>query len=447
MNGIPRGVLIVVLSFLWFFLILGGYFVIRPVRETMGVASGSDSLNLLFLGTFVAMSLAIPVYSALVAKLPRTTVVNVVYRFFAINLLVFWYLLQYESLAPRLWVARAFFIWVSVYNLYAVSVFWSVMTDIIDAQHAKRTFGQIAAGGTLGAIVGSVTASELSTWVETHSLLLIPAATLEVGLWLARWLQRVAAQPQVMQRDGAMPARKQISEHEPRQLNDQPAPAQQESEQIGGSIWHGVRMVAVSPYLRSICGLLFLGQLCATYFYIQQIEIVGIHLEGEASRTQFFARVNLASQILTLILQSSTVLWLYRRLGLHVGLTAVPIAYVASFVALGLYPSLMAFAISDVVRRGLTYGVAVPAREVLFTVVSREDKYKSKGFIDTVIVRGGDSISSQLLQWAKKFLASNLSLQLLMIPVALGCTWIALRLATMQNQLAQTSVSESTRAS
>ncbi len=167
------------------FLILGGYFVIRPVRETMGVASGSDSLNLLFLGTFIAMSLAIPVYSALVAKLPRATVVNVVYRFFAINLIGFWYLLQLESPEVRLWVARAFFIWVSVYNLYAVSVFWSVMTDIIDAEHAKRTFGQIAAGGTIGAIAGSVAASELSERVATHSLLLIPAVTLELGLWLA----------------------------------------------------------------------------------------------------------------------------------------------------------------------------------------------------------------------------------------------------------------------
>ncbi len=119
-------------------------------------------------------------------------------------------------------------------------------------------------------------------------------------------------------------------------------------------------MVALSPYLQLICLLLFLGQLCATYFYIQQIQIVGQHLEGDGSRTQFFARVNLASQVLTLVLQSSTVLWLYRRFGLHVGLTAVPIAYVASFVALGIYPSLMAFAISDVVRRGLTYGVAAP---------------------------------------------------------------------------------------
>ncbi len=435
MNPSPRNVFVVGHSFLWFFLILGGYFVIRPVRETMGVASGSDSLNMLFLGTFIVMTLAIPVYSALVARLSRSAVLKVVYRGFAIQLVVFWYLLQIESPEIRLWVARAFFIWVSVFNLYAVSVFWSVMADLIDQQHAKRMFGQIASGGTLGAIVGSFAASELAPYLATHHLLLIPAVTLELGLWLVASIERTVAK----QSQNQLPLESTAGHTGQAPAADHSAASDGDEPSIGGGIWNGVWQVAKSPYLRLICVLLLLAQLCATYFYIQQIEIVGKHLETEASRTQFFARVNLASQVLTLGLQSSTVFWLYRRFGLHLGLAAVPAAYVVSFITLGLYPQLSVVAISDVIRRGLTYGVAAPAREVLFTVVSREDKYKSKGFIDTVIVRGGDSISSQLLTLAKKVFASNWSLQLLMIPMALGCLVTGLVLARKQNQLAEQS--------
>ena len=412
-------------AFAWFFCILCGYYIIRPVRETMGVALGKDSLNWLFLATFVAMLFAVPIYSACVARLPRKRLIAVVYHFFALTLLAFYWLFQTESVEMRKWVASGFFIWVGVFSLYATSVFWSVLADVFSSPHAKRAFGFIAAGGTLGAIVGSLVASFLSQRLATHTLLLLPVVLLEVGLGFAAYLQRRAVFYATSNSEGENSAQKE-----------------QVGAPTGGGVVDGVVHVARSPYLLAICLSLFLGQLCGTQIYMQQAAIVGEAIPDEAGRTKLFADMNLGVQILTLVLQTSVAGLLTRKLGLSIALAATPIAYTFAFATLGVSPSLAVFVIADVIRRGLTYGVMVPAREILFTVLSRDDKYKSKGFIDTVILRGGDAMSSQLLAGANFLLAAPGIIQIIM--VVIGGLWaaISLKLASWQRTLVANTPSE-----
>lgn len=417
--------LLVGLAFAWFFCILCGYYVIRPIRETLGVASGKESLHWLFLGTFIAMLLAVPVYSACIAKLHRRTLIAVVYRFFISNLLLFWWFLQTDSPEVRVWVARAFFVWASVFGVYATTVFWSVLTDIFDSGEAKQCFGFVAAGGTVGAITGSIAASLLADHLSTHSLLLVPAILLEIGLWFAAGLQRCAS--------GSIAAKANPAGTVLTLASGEPT---------GGGVVDGIVSVIKSPYLRWICVSLFLGQLCATHFYLQQVSIVGAAIPDDAGRTQLFANMNLGVQVLTLVLQLSVAGLMTHRVGLAIAISATPIAYMIAFATLGVAPTLAVFVIADVIRRGLAYGVAVPAREILFTVVSRADKYKSKGFIDTVILRGGDAISSQLLAGARVFVSAPIVVQLTMVPIAALWAAISFRLAAWQRSLATTTTTD-----
>jgi len=396
----------------------------------MGVASGSESLHWLFLGTFVAMLIVVPVYSACIAKLRRSTLIAVVYRFFIANLLVFWWSFQTESPDVRVWVARVFFVWASVFGVYATTVFWSVLTDIFNSREAKQSFGFIAAGGTVGAIVGSVAASLLADHLSTHSLLLVPAVLLEIGLWFAAGLQRWSLTPIVSGPDSVST------------IVNRSNATLVAGEPTGGGIIDGVVSVVKSAYLRWICLFLFLGQLCATQLYFQQTSIVRETITDDAGRTQLFANMNLGVQILTLVLQLSVAGLMTHRIGLAIALGATPVAYMVAFATLGVAPTLAVFVIADVIRRGLAYGVAVPAREVLFTVVSRDDKYKSKGFIDTVILRGGDAISSQLLAGAHKLFSSPIVIQIAMVPVAALWLAISIRLAAWQRSLATTTTSD-----
>ena len=218
----------------WFFLILLGYFLIRPVRETMGTIGGTRHLQGLFLASFVAMLVAVPCYSALVARLPRRWLVRVVYHFFATCLVGFWLLMQVDSPQVQTWTARTIFVWISVFGLFSTSVFWSVLTDLLSSSQAKRLFGLIAAGGTAGAITGSLLTSQLASQLSTGTLMLLPVAIIEAGLWCAWRLERqspsihqIAPDPSPGARDGS----------------DDPT---------GGSVWSGITHVMKSPYLASI---------------------------------------------------------------------------------------------------------------------------------------------------------------------------------------------------
>ncbi len=291
----------VALAFTWLFFILLGYFIVRPVRETMGTIVGTKQLQGLFLASFLVMIAAVPIYSALVAWLPRRWLVRVVYHFFAACLLGFWMLMKVESPSVQVWTARILFIWVSVFGLFATSVFWSVLADLFSSNQGKRLFGLIAAGGTAGAISGSLVASQLATYLETSSLLLLPIVVIEAGLWCAWRLERQAGALQLADPNRLTPLENR---------GDQPT---------GGGLLSGITHVIRSPYLASICLFLFFVQACGTQLYFEQAEIVKAGIPGKEARTQLFAYVDLGTQILTLLVQVCVSGAILRRLGVQRG--------------------------------------------------------------------------------------------------------------------------------
>ncbi len=402
----------------WFFLILFGYFLVRPVRETMGTIGGTRQLQGLFLVSFVAMLVAVPFYSALVARLPRRWLVRVVYHFFATCLVGFWLLMQVDSPQVQTWTARTIFVWISVFGLFSTSVFWSVLTDLLTSSQAKRLFGLIAAGGTAGAITGSFLTSQLASHLSTDTLMLLPVGIIEAGLWCAWRLER------------------RSQSLRPIEPVTGPAAAERSDDPTGGSVWSGITHVMKSPYLASICIFLFFVQACGTQLYFEQAEIVKAAIPEEEARTSLFAYVDLGTQILALLLQvllSGTIL---RRFGVSVTLIILPVVYGLGFISLAVEQSLTIMVVTAIAARAAGYGITVPAREVLFTVVSREDKYKSKSFIDTVVLRGGDALSGQIFGWLRGLGHSLTWMNLWALPITAVWAFVAWRLGQRQRQLA-----------
>jgi AAA family ATP:ADP antiporter len=315
----------------------------------------------------------VPVFGWLSARLPRAKLLPAVYGFFAVNLLLFAF-----SLPPLV-----FFVWLSVFNLFVVSVFWSFMSDIFDTAQAARLYGAIAAGGSCGAIAGPLLATVLSQTLGNAGLLVLAAAILGLTIpciaMLARW-----------------------SRQHPRAGNPQPeAP-------LGGSILAGVRAALGSPFLLGICGYLLCYTVLSTALYFQQVTIVK-EAVPEAERTRLLASVDLTVNALTLVLQVLAFSRLTALLSPGWLLALMPLVSIAGFLWLGATPALAALIAFGVVRRVGEFAVSKPAREALFTVVPREERYKAKNFIDTVVYRGGDALAGWIFAGPAAFLAAGLS--------------------------------------
>ena len=401
--GARRGELAAVAwAFAWFFCLLSGYYVIRPIREEMGIAGGVDQLQWLFTGTFVVMLLAVPVYFRLVAHLSRSVFVPLVYGFFGLNLVAFWFLFRHLGEESRVHVSRAFFVWASVYNLFVISVFWSFLADTFRSGEAKRLFPLVAAGGTLGALAGSAVTRELVGTVGTVNLLWIPAVLLLVAIVCMRGL------------DGAARRLPGASEAQARSLE----------RPTGGGILSGLLLVAGSRYLLGLCAYMFLTTLCGTVLYFQQAAIVDAHFDDPDQRTRLFATMNFWVQVLTLVAQLGVTSRVIARLGLGLTLALLPLLYLVGFAALGAAPVLAVLVPFQVLRRATGFGFTSPARQVLYTVVSREAKYKSKSFIDTVVFRGGDAVSGWLFAAVRSAGAALGAISLGVLPVCI--LWLLL---------------------
>jgi AAA family ATP:ADP antiporter len=404
----------------WFFFILLGYFVIRPVRDTMGSVVGSDGLRSLMWVTLAVMLIAVPAYAGLVANLPRRWLVRVVFHFFTACLISFFFLLQVESESAQWWASRLFFVWVNVFSLFATSVFWSVMADSFDSSQGKRLFGIVAAGGTSGAIVGSLATSQIASFVPTASLLWIPVLTIQVGLWCA-W--RLEKQTQLRQR------------HHVAVTTDADRLGIVEKQSDGG-LFAGISAVTQSPYLLMICLFLFFAQALGTQLYFQQAEIVADAFDSKADRVAFFSYLDLGTQLLTIVIQSVVAGWVLCRWGVAVALIILPCVYFVVLGSLSASPTLAVLVVAMILTRGVGYGMTVPSREVLFTVVSREDKYKSKSFIDTVVLRGADALSGAIFAELRKLVATTTT-SLLMMPVVVIWGVVAWRLGRQQQALSE----------
>jgi AAA family ATP:ADP antiporter len=366
-----RGVL--VWSFLFFFCLLSGYYVLRPVRDALAVSVDRDHLRWMFTGTFVVMLLAMPVFGALVARLPRRRFVPWVYRFFLLNVLIFAALIHFD--AARVVVAYAFYVWVSVYNMFVVSLFWSVMADVFRNDQGKRLFGVIAAGGSLGALAGAQVTSMLAETLGLAGLLLLAGALLEV---VVQCFFRVTRAP---------------GEH-PSDAVAAPAGTAAEPGVIGGGVLAGVVAVARSPYLGGICLYVIFMATVQTFLYVQRADIVRAAFTSDEARAAFFGQVDLVVNLATLLLQTLVTARILRWLGVGAALASLPAFAAAGFAGLLAAPVLAMLVACEAALRASTYAIGRPAREVLFTVVSREQKYKSKSFIDTVVYRFGDMVAS-----------------------------------------------------
>jgi AAA family ATP:ADP antiporter len=385
----PSEISAFVWSFIYFFSLLCGYYVIRPIRDEMGITGGVENLHWLFTGTFVVMLAAVPLFGWISSTFPRKQFVPYVYYFFVFNLFLFYFLLKLD--VGQVFIARAFFIWASVFNLFVVSVFWSFMTDIYSGEQAKRLFPVIAAGGTIGAIVGPFLAKNLSTSIGTSNLLLLSAGFLSIAAICIRKLGNWQEQYNT-QNESSLPLASNAA--------------------MGGGIFDGIKLVLRSRYLLAICLFMVFMTTLATFIYFQQAEIIRDSFSSREERISVFAQIDLIVNSLTLILQLFVTGRMLKDLGVAWTLALVPLLLMFGFLALGLYPSLAVLIIVQVIFRAGKYAIIRPAREVLYVILSKEEKYKAKNFIDTVIYRGGDAVSA----WAYAGLTA----------VGLGLTAIAL---------------------
>ena len=405
---------IAALSFGWFFCVLAAYYCVRPVRETMATVVGSQWIDELFLAVFLIMLAATPVYGFAVARISRRWLVPLVYRFFSVWLIGFYWLMR-SGEQPSFAVGCTFYVWVSVFNLFVVSVFWSVMADIYTSEEGKRLFGAIAAGGSLGGLVSSAVITQYAETIGVANLLLIPIVVLEVGLVFA-WL---------------------VNRHSAPVTSSTRSRPDALDEGTGGGMLEGFFSVLRSPYLLGICLFLLLGKFCATAVYVRLIQEVELHVSEPAVRARLFALENLTVQAITMVFQLVLTAQFMRQYGLAMTLGMLPVLMIVGFAAVVCQPTLLVILYLQVMQRSLAYGVVNPAREVLFTVVSREQKYKSKGFLDTAVFRGGDSLSSRVYAASTQVASATTVTAVIMIPAALLWTVLAVLLGREQARLAQ----------
>lgn len=402
-------------AFCYFFALLGSYYILRPIRDEMGVTAGIDQMHWLFSATFIAMLLVVPLFGWITSRYRRRRFLPYVYGFFIVNILLFFVL--FESGLPPQQVAPAFFVWLSVFNLFVVSVFWSFMNDLFDNAQARRLFGFIAAGGTLGAIAGPAATALLVRQLGTGQMLLLSAALLGVAILcitrLLAWHTATAAP------DAAA----------------SPGTDAQEAV-LGGGILDGVLLVVRSPYLLGICALILLYASLSTFLYFQQAQIVRDAFDDPATRTAVFAAMDLAVNALTLLTQFFATGRLVRWLGLGRTLALMPLLLGLGFALLGAFPVLPVLVSVQVLRRAGNYAIMRPAREMLYVVLTRAEKYKAKNVIDTLVYRGGDALSSWVYAGMRGLGLSLSTIAWAAVPLSLLWAWVAWRLGHRQGEIA-----------
>ncbi len=395
-------------SFAYFFCVLCSYYIIRPLRDEMGVTVGTDGLERLYFIVFGVMLAAVPLFGWLVSTFPKKHVVPLVYLFFIGNLVVFWLLLSAWKTSTL--IASMFFIWVSVFNLFVVSLFWIVMADLWSTTDAKRYYGLIAAGGSAGAFCGPLITQSIVHVFGVANLLLVSALFLGIAVVCVFALRRELGQA-----------------HQA----DQDKPA-------GDGILAGAEHVLKSPYLLQIAIWVLVANLISTFFYFEQARIIGAVLPERADRVQLFARMDLTVSMLTIMAQLFITAAVMRWLPVGWCVAALPVSATIGLLALAVAPSLWVVVGVIVAERAIGFAISNPAARVLYTVVDPQDKYKAQNFIDTVVFRGGDAASGWIFNSVAK--AAGLAtpaVALLTVPFAFLWIFLSLRLGQTQEALAE----------
>jgi len=400
-------------SFAYFFALLACGYVLRPLRDQMGIVGGARNLSWMFTATFLTLLVAQPFYGALVARLPRARFIPIVYHFFAVNLILFWLLLSFN--AEKVLVARVFFVWYGVFNLFTVAVFWSFMADLFTVEQGKRLFGFIGAGGTAGGILGSNVMIWLAKPLGPVNLLFAAVVFLELAVFCARRIERRMQEPATAT------------------ATAENAPA---GRRVGGNAFAGVTELIRSPYLLGVAGWVSLLSFGATILYFAQINLVATTVHGAAEQIRLFASVDGAVNLLTLATQVFATATLLKRFGTGVAAAALPAVYVIGFAALALAPILTLVLLLQVVQRWMNFAIANPARHLFFTVVGREEKYKAKNMIDVVVYRGSDALYGWVYHSLQALGLTLGAIALCALPVAAGWTFLSVALGRAQERLA-----------
>lgn len=356
---------------LFFFCILSALMVVRPAREALGMQRGIEAIRWLFLATLLVTLLVNPLFSLLVSRFRRLIFITTTYSFFALGLLCFYALLTLSPAHIGAVSGQVFYVWFSVFNLFATMLFWALMSDRFSKEQSQRLFAAISLGGTLGAMFGPWLASMLAKPFGTPLLLVIAAGFLMGAVASAWWLSH---------------------------LKDEVADsAQVDSEEaiIGGSAWEGLTAVIRSPYLLGISAYVLILAIVATLLYFTRLQMVAALSLDTDTRTAAFARIDLYTQAATFVLQAFLTSHFIKRFGIALTLALLPITVALGFIGLALLGSLAALIAFEASFRAVQRGIMRPARETLFTTVPRAERYKAKAFIDTFVYRGGDALGSQ----------------------------------------------------
>lgn len=393
------------------FAILFAYYLLRPVRDEIGAADRGN-LQLLWTAVFLVMLVAVPLYSAAVARLRRGVFIPLANRFFAANLVLFYLALVLLPEGARPWIDRVFYVWTSVFALFVVTVFWGLIVDLFRDEQGKRLFGFITVGSSLGGIVGSATTAALAPVLPVFALLLLAVLPLEAAGRLARALDRRAEQA-------------------PATLHREPA------ARIGGSAWSGIGPVFRSPTLRRISLWILLMTFASTILYFVQAHLVGEAIADRATRRAFLARIDLAVNVLTIFTQALLTARILAWIGVGATLAVLPAVAALGFLVLGntgAAGALMALLVVRVLYDSSRHALAKPAREVLFTRLTREQRYKSKAFIDAAVYRGGDLLSGWLYAGFAALGLSAAAIVLAAAPVAALWGLLGWRLGHMRSE-------------
>ncbi|QII37238.1 MFS transporter [Rouxiella badensis] len=401
-------------GWLYIFSLLGAYYMIRPIRDTISTLTGAHSLPWLFSAVLVTMLLLQWPYNKLTQCLPRERFISYSYQFCAAILLLFAALFTLPGGLNNPWVGRLFFIWVSVFNLFAVSVFWALIVDVFDTRRGKRLFGLLAAAATVGAIAGSSITALLARHLSTSMLLILSVVLIQISVFSAVKLSRSG-----------------------QRLKKPPSQGEKVRDTLQGKgalapLFTGISQTMRSPYLLGICGYILFYSITSTLLYFQQASIVRQAFSDESQRTAFFASVDLTINVLTLICQLTASGRIISRFGTPYTLMLLPLVSIIGFAWLGWAPSLSVLVGFTILRRAINFALSRPSREILFTVVSKEEKYHAKVFIDTLVYRAGDQMGAWSYQ-AISLLGLALG-PLTLFSVALACGWAALSFALGKNQ-------------
>jgi AAA family ATP:ADP antiporter len=400
------------LGFAFHFIILTAYYIVKPIRDSIAAGNRLETLPWMFTATLVVMLIANMIFAAIVARMERRKFIPFAYAFFILVLLLFFVLMRTGSPAQQVWTGRAFYVWVSVFNLFNTAIFWAFMTDLFTVEQGKRLYAFIAVGGTLGAIVGAYITKNLVRGWGPANLVAISATLFAIVCVLVRFFPNSFTE-----------GNKVVAARE---------------QPIGGTVWSGITHIMRSPYLFGLAAAILLYTTTSTWAYFQQTTLAGAALKTSADRTVFLSNLEIWVNTFTVLIQIFLTGRFLKWFGVAFTLTALPFLSMLGFAAMAIAPSLAMLAFFQVTRRAAAYALMRPSREILFTVLKREDKYKVKSVTDTLGYRVGD----QLGAWSYGGLGANgLQLSLnaiswIAVPITAGWCVLSLWLARKQRALA-----------